>query len=340
MELPTREARKAKRAVKRAERKSQAAPSAMPALASSLAAERAAAPSSNASSGSSSASAHSAGQLHQAATPSGVGIDEQHRQQAAALEELFLLNVLEPELPINGRAAALTPKASVLTVRKPAVKRAVVFPSPLEEAADATEQQQAAADDSVAVHAAAAATTGLHAGSMQQRAAPHAQAQASSRAAAFAPSASRAASSSAPASILDASALVSRSAGQVAVMQAGPSLLSLAPAPPATHLPGGTSAAARTRHSRRSAAHGHGGSRSTMAEAAAPELLSQYSGSDGISMILNGSANMMDVEVEKEVTEVCRDFLLLEKVKRQCARTLQREASNAEVAAAIGMDSR
>ncbi|GLC38625.1 hypothetical protein PLESTB_000453700 [Pleodorina starrii] len=136
---------------------------------------------------------------------------------------------------------------------------------------------------------------------------------------------------------LEQAALTPRAAGQVSVLPAGPSLLSLVPASAA---PGRN---ARLRQARRSARHEPG--RSSRAAGGAAALAAgavrgRVAGNDGTDQFLNSSSNVhiLSVDAEREVTTMCQDYLFLEKVMRQCEKTLHRKPTNAECAAAVGMD--
>ncbi len=148
----------------------------------------------------------------------------------------------------------------------------------------------------------------------------------------------RASSSSASLS-LEASALVGRhqEPGQLGVGQllAGPSLLSLVPAHAA---PG---RGARARQVRRSSRQGHAAAPAVAAPTRGSKSGSgSYGRGDSTSVFLATSSNhaFLDNDIEKEVTEMTRDLLFLDKVKKQCAKTLQRPPTTAEVAMALGMD--
>ncbi|KXZ44288.1 hypothetical protein GPECTOR_70g519 [Gonium pectorale] len=135
---------------------------------------------------------------------------------------------------------------------------------------------------------------------------------------------------------LEASALVARAPAQVSVMPAGPSLLSLVPAS-ATQ-----GRSARSRQARRSARYGHSAhsARGSSVDSDGPRGKAQ--GKDGTTQFLQSSTSvsLLSADMEREVTEVCRDFIFLEKVKRQCQKTLHRKPAVEEVAAALGMDVR
>ncbi|KAG2442330.1 hypothetical protein HXX76_002416 [Chlamydomonas incerta] len=133
--------------------------------------------------------------------------------------------------------------------------------------------------------------------------------------------------------LLEASAMVSRTASQLTVMQTGPSLLSLVPASAA---PG---RGAKVRASRRAARNSHASGRLGGATASGAGR-GKLGGKDGTMNFLGKVESMstLDVEKEREVTAVCRDFLFLEKVKRQCEKTLHRPATSEEIAAAVAMD--
>ncbi|KAG2433524.1 hypothetical protein HYH02_012642 [Chlamydomonas schloesseri] len=132
---------------------------------------------------------------------------------------------------------------------------------------------------------------------------------------------------------LEASAMVPRASRQLSIMQTGPSLLSLVPASAA---PG---RGAKARASRRAARNSHASGRLGGA-AASGAGRGKVGSKDGTMNFLGKVESMstLDIEKEREVTAVCRDFLFLEKVKRQCEKTLHRPASPAEIAAAVGMD--
>lgn len=132
---------------------------------------------------------------------------------------------------------------------------------------------------------------------------------------------------------LEASAMATRTSSQLSIMQTGPSLLSLVPASAA---PGRS---AKARASRRAARNGHASGRLGGATANAAGR-GKVGSKDGTMNFLGKveSLSTLDVEKEREVTAVCRDFLFLEKVKRQCEKTLHRPATSEEIAAAVAMD--
>ncbi|GIL42592.1 hypothetical protein Vafri_570 [Volvox africanus] len=134
---------------------------------------------------------------------------------------------------------------------------------------------------------------------------------------------------------LDQAVLAPRAADQVSILPAGPSLLSLIPASAAPN--------ARIRQARRSGRTQRGRSgRSAggLSASAAANVRGRIPGNDGTDQFLNSSShvNILTSEAELEVTEMCRDFLFLEKVMRQCERTLHRKPTTEECAAAVGMD--
>ncbi len=137
------------------------------------------------------------------------------------------------------------------------------------------------------------------------------------------------------ASALEASALVTRAPEQVSVAVAGPSLLSLVPSSAA---PART---ARVRQARRAARNGYA-SGATADQVAAGAGRGKAIGKDGTNQFLHRTAEMRVMEAldEREVMEVCRDFLFLDKLRRQCEKTLHRQATDGEVAEALGMDTR
>ncbi|GFR40814.1 hypothetical protein Agub_g1434 [Astrephomene gubernaculifera] len=133
----------------------------------------------------------------------------------------------------------------------------------------------------------------------------------------------------------------SASPASAPLLPAGPSLLSLVPASAA---PGRS---AKVRQARRSARYSHssagaqGGSGAAGgAEAAGAGRSSRSKDSTTQFLTSSTSVDFLDVEAEREVIEVCRDYLFLEKVKRQCRKTLHRKPTQEEIAAAVGMDAR
>ncbi|PNH05713.1 RNA polymerase sigma factor rpoD [Tetrabaena socialis] len=136
---------------------------------------------------------------------------------------------------------------------------------------------------------------------------------------------------------LEASARVARSPQQLSVMPTGPSLLHLVSSPSAA--PGRT---ARVSQARRTARNGGGRAGVGAAKAASTgaSARGQKVAKDGTVQFLSSSnaTAYLDHDLERDVTEVCRDFLFLEKVKRQCCKTLHRQALPGELAAAVGMD--
>lgn len=246
------------------------------------------------------------------------------------LEELFKLTTEEPELP--PQASSAQAKAAVLTPRRAAPKR--VAPRPA-----------AAASVLLPVHPTEAAPPAHaplegqmeHSATMPARPAPEPapQQELTQPPEAAVRSAPAASSSS---SALQASARVARTAEQLAVMPTGPSLLNLAPVARSTR----SSASASSRQSRRSGHYGRGARPLQAAEGAAaavvPASARSSGSSDSITQLLSSGKAVLDATLEKDVTEVCRDYLLLEKVRRQCHKTLQRPPTKQELAAAVGMD--
>ncbi|GLI69214.1 hypothetical protein VaNZ11_013787 [Volvox africanus] len=134
---------------------------------------------------------------------------------------------------------------------------------------------------------------------------------------------------------LEQAVLAPRAADQLSTLPAGPSLLSLVPASAAPN--------ARIRQARRSGRTQRGRlgrSAGGLSALAAANVRGRIPGNDGTDQFLNSSShvNILTSEAEMEVTEMCRDFLFLEKVMRQCEKTLHRKPTTEECAAAVGMD--
>ncbi|EFJ41698.1 hypothetical protein VOLCADRAFT_109400 [Volvox carteri f. nagariensis] len=136
---------------------------------------------------------------------------------------------------------------------------------------------------------------------------------------------------------LERAALAPRAAEQVSILSAGPSLLNLVHSSAA---PGRTARGRQARRSARLQPGRSGRSAAGAAASAAANVRGKAAGNDGTDHFLHSSANVniLSPEAELEVTEMCQDFLFLEKVKRQCEKTLHRKPTNDECAAAVGMD--
>ncbi|KAG2483834.1 hypothetical protein HYH03_017357 [Edaphochlamys debaryana] len=342
-----REARQAKRAAKRAERRATATAATVQAPAfSDRATWSEPAPSPSASASLSSFDVGISETASSSSSASSTASDVQH------LEELFKLTAFEPDLPASAPApqpAASAPApapAAVLRPRKPARKPAAPpaaaaveappapAPAPAERLADQFNRWLGAPtaspeEDQVDLDLDAAAgpsEADLRALLLEVEAEPSSSLDGEDQDPEFSiPGA-------AEDDDLEASAMAPRTAEQLAVMQAGPSLLSLVPS---TAAQGRT---ARVRQARRSARYG---ARTVRAGGAVDGSgRAAKLGRDGTNQFMSSTSNVavLDADVEREVTEVCRDFLFLEKVKRQCAKTLHRKPNVEEVAAAVGMD--
>ncbi|GIL86953.1 hypothetical protein Vretimale_15513 [Volvox reticuliferus] len=137
--------------------------------------------------------------------------------------------------------------------------------------------------------------------------------------------------------MLEQAVLAPRTADQVSILPAGPSLLNLVPASAA---PGRNARMRQARRSARMQPGRSGRSAGGSSALAIANVRGRIPGNDGTDQFLNSSAhvNILTPEAEMEVTEMCRDFLFLEKVMRQCEKTLHRKPTTEECAAAVGMD--